>query len=359
MIKIKLQINKILRVILIGLLVVSCNKNDKSYSEKDISFYEKESFRNKKDLTHIKTDENSDSIFQPSYIEIVNNYLILLDRKSKKPFHLVDLITEKYLGSFIKKGQGPNEVHVPWTISKIDNESFLAYDVAGKKILGLHIDSLLNGRKPIFEKKINEKGFCSSIQIVNDDIYYTSDLNSTNRLFKINSLTGKEEAFGTLLKNYKNISDINFGQACRAIMSYNNDNNKFVVAYKLAPFFEIYNLKNNEQKSILTIDNFSPIYREVDSEGYTRFATTKETRLGIINISLSKNYIYLLYSGEKMHDHIMDVGNKIMVFDYGGNPVTFYQLDKNLSSFAVYNDSIIYGIHNDIKAELIKFNINQ
>jgi hypothetical protein len=354
----KKNLNKIVftGVIVAFFNLMACVENDESYSEKEVTFYDDTSFNNKKSLIHEKIDKISDSLFRPSYMEIVNNHLLLLDGNSDRPLHIINIEKEEYIGSFINKGQGPSEIHVPWGISKINDNSFLAYDIAGKKIIGWRIDSLMKGNKPLFEKKINEKGICSSVQIVNDEIYYTSDLKSTNRIFKLDSSTGKEEGFGSLLNNYKNTSDINFSQACKALMSYNND--RFVIAYRLAPFFEIYNPKENSWKSIRTIDDFSPIYREVETDGFTQLATTKETRLGIIDISLTDKYIYLLYSGEKMHDYKMDVAKKVLVLDYEGNPITIFELDKNLSSFAVYNDSIIYGIHNDIKAELIKFNIN-
>ena len=346
-------------IILILIIFCSCTKTDKSYSTKNISSYPEKSFKIKKQLNSETINNIPDSILLPFKMELINNHLLLMDSKGNKFVHLIDIVEEKYLGSFIDKGQGPGEVQVPWNISKIDDNSFLIYDVAGKKILGFNIDSLLlkEERKAIFEKKINEKDICSSVQMVKGNVYYTQDLKANYRLYKLDTLSNKEHGYGKLINNFNNIKDFNFGQACRAVT--NNNKGIFVTAYQLAPFFEIYNSQTNSWKSILSIDEFSPIYREMESEGNMLFGVTKDTKLGFIDISMSEKYIYLLYSGEIMLDRKSDEANKVLVFDYEGNPVAIYKLNNYISAFKVHEDSIIYGLKNNIKVELVKFYINQ
>lgn len=231
----------------------------------------------------------------------------------------------------------------------------MTYDFAGRKVLGFNIDSLVLNKRPLFEKKINEKGICSSVQLVNNTFYYTSDLTSENRIFSLDTLNNKTKGYGSLLLNYNNIEDYNFGQACRAYLSHHN--NKFITAYRLAPFFEIYNSESNKWTSILTVDDFPPAFKESEVEGYKAFVMTKNTKLGFIDISLSNDFIYLLYSGHKMDDN-NNQASTVLVFDYEGNPKEMYELDSYITSFEVFNDSIIYALGIDIKAELLQFKID-
>ncbi len=336
-------------------LFFSCQNLDKTYSNKEILFHGADSFKNVKERNAEKLFSISDSLISPTEIEIVGNHIILLDRKSDRPFHLIDISKEKYVGSYAKRGQGPGELQVPWKISKKNDNEFIAYDVAGKKILGYTIGALTNRKPPFLEKKINEEGICSAVEVIDNNIYYTNDLVTTNRIYKLDTLQNQIKGYGSLLYNSKNVSDFNFGQACRSIMAYNN--NKFVIGYLLAPHFEIYDPQKNEWKSILALDNFPPIFEEIVLGENKRFSTTEETKLGFVDISLTDKYIYLLYSGEKMSDHKNDEGNIILVFDYDGNPITQYKLDNYITIFEVLDDRIVYAIQKDIRSELIKYNL--
>jgi hypothetical protein len=330
--------------------IFSCKEYDQMYSNKDIIFYDDADFKDAKSLKSKNLVSISDSLFSPTETEIIGDYLVLLDRKSKKPFHVVNLLNKEYIGAYGNSGQGPGEVLIPWKISNLNN-TLITYDVGGKKILGFDIDSLINNSSSKFEKKINEKGICSSVALVENDIFYTSELESKSRLTKLDTLNGNISTYGSLLYNSRQVADHNLGQACRSNMSSLKD--KIVISYILAPYLEIYDIKNDTWKHILTMDNFAPIFTEELVGDYKKFKTKKETRLGFLDISMTDKYIYMLYSGEVMHDHKNDVGNTILVFDYQGNPQTQYKLDKFITTFQVYNDNLIYAINKDVRAELL------
>ena len=260
----------------------------------------------------------------------------------------------KYLGNYIKKGKGPGEIVIPWSISKINENSFLIYDVVKRSIIGFHLDSL-NNDNCLFESKFQEKEVCASVHLIKNDIYHTNYLNSNFRIFKSDTINKEEKGFGSLLNNYKNSPDINFAQACRAYLAYGNS--KFISAYHFAPFFEIFNEGNNKWKSIMAIDTNPLIYNDVMVGGNSNFEITEETKIGFIDICTTNNYIYLLYSGENFKNNQIDSANKVLVFDFEGNPKMLYTLDRNISSFEVYNDQFIYGLNLNVEAELLKFHI--
>lgn len=349
-----IKIIKLLFLIVITSLY-SCKENDKIYSNKEIKFYSINDFENIDSLYSQKMNNISDSLVTPVEIEVVGNYLVLLDRKSKRPLHLINHREEKYLGAYGIKGQGPGELAIPWKISDY-KDSLLVYDAAGKKILGFNIDSLMKGRKPFFEKKVNEKGICSAIQFIDDNLYYTDEIESEKRLLKLNMVNNKISGYGSLLNNHQNIEGYNWGQVCRGTMDYKK--NTFAITYLLAPFFEIYNKDDNTWTSIMAIDNFPPIFIEEKMGKYKKFVTTKNTKLGFLDVSMSDNYIYFLYSGQKMeHNNKADEGSIVLVFDYKGNPKKYYNLNEPISELQILNDTIIYGLKNDIRVELLKFKL--
>ncbi len=349
---------RLFRLILLGLLLVSlsfCSRNEKAYSNKNIKYVAKKDFKATKQLKSNKIPFTSDSLALPQGMSIVDNHIILLDNRSTKPIHVIDMTTNTYLGSYGKIGQGPGEIQTPAFMLKKDSNSFIIYDQIAKKLLGYDLQSLLL-EKPIFEKKMKESEHCSSISMVDNNVYYTDFLNPAKRIYKFDTITNNIEGYGTLLNNYKNILDRNFAQACDALIA--SENNNFVTAYRLAPFFEIFNQKNNQWKSILAIDKYGPIYKEITHENNKIFArVNKKTKIGFIDVYTNKNFIYLLYSGNITEPSYYDKGNKIFVFDYDGNPINYYQLDSDISFFEVIDDNTILGLKMDFTAEILKFEL--
>lgn len=347
---------KLIFLIFLHSFYISCNNLDEAYSDKGIKFYKTENFPTINKVASEKLTFFSDSVVLPDVIHVIDDYIIFLDNESNKPLHLFSLKQNKYIGSYGKLGEGPEEFQTPALMTNNDNNSFLIYDQISRKTLGYTITSLLDN-KPFFELKMNQNENCSSVNLIDNNLYYLDFLNPSSRIYKFDTITNKTIGYGSLLKNYRNASDIVFAQACDAKMSYKNKN--FIIAYRFAPFFEIFNTNTNKWKSILTIDNYAPIYEEVSRNSKKIFSLKNgETKLGFLSIDTSSKYIYLLYSGEQKEIGKPYMGNKILVFDYDGNPINYYELDKPISTFKVIEDEIVIGVHIDVDFDFIKFKLN-
>jgi hypothetical protein len=349
---------KPLLLIMCFLAFTSCEKYDKAYSNKDLRFYTKDDFKTTKKITSTKLSLISDSIIFPRGIDIVNNHIIIPDKKSPKPIHAIDLNTYKYIGNYGRKGEGAGEIKSSPLIFNKDNNSFIIYDRQGKKILGYTLQSLLRD-KPMFEKKINETGMCVSMCMMDNNVYYTDFLDPTYRVFKFDTIDNTTKGYGSLLNNSTGVTDMTFAQACNAEIAYRK--NTAIVAYKYAPFFEIINTNTQESSSVLTLDKFPPIYKEVINNGHKIFSVlNNKTKMGFITLDTNDQYIYLLYSGKEFSSKTFyQSGNKILVFDYNGNPVDYYELDTPIFAFKVLNDKTILALTSDVTVDILKFNLDE
>jgi hypothetical protein len=68
----------------------------------------------------------------------------------------------------------------------------------------------------------------------------------------------------------------------------------------------------------------------------------RDTRQGFLDISCDDQYIYLLYSDKTYEDLQTGVfcGNMVTVFDWNGNPLEMYRLNRNVRSLSVEKDTI-------------------
>ncbi|EZH73678.1 hypothetical protein ATO12_17225 [Aquimarina atlantica] len=341
-------------ICLIGLN--SCNVHDEVYSNKNLNFYSKNDFKNLKQIKSKKLPFKYDSIIFPEGMDIVNNHLILLDDKTTYPLQVYNLETYQFIGSYGKKGRGPGEIKHAKQLFSDNDDLFFMYDLELKKILGYSLESLLED-KPMFDRKINESGYCISITMIENNIYYTDFYGNNNSFYKLDTISGSIETFGSLIHNAKGVANKTFSQACAAHIIHGNNN--IITAYKYAPFFEIYNLDTNKITSILTIDKFPPIYDELSNNGHKIFSLINgETRNAFIALDTSENYIYMLFSGNVIStENFYKKGNRILVFDYDGKPISLYNLDTPIYNFKVVNDESIIGLSSDITVDVVKFNL--
>ncbi len=344
-------------LVLIFSCFASCNNTEDSPSKNE-SKYTDTSFKKVEKLTSKKLDSISNHLIYPGQILAHNNHLFIIDRKSKGPIHAIDIQKEQYIGAFGKKGQGPGEISAAWSLSKIDDSSFLLSDVGLKKVMGYKIESLFDKHLPYFEQKINQSSIATYTKLHNNEIFFVDDYNSKNRLFKSKLGDDKSKIIGygdipklTKIDELDNVK----AEAASAYMKYNNG--YFVFAYKLTPRIDIFDYQNNQWKTIISPKEFKPLYKSIKEGDNNFFAITDETLNAYLDIALTDKYIYALFSEEEVLKDVYSHGNTIYVFDYQGNPIKKYLLDKEVSFFDVKQDSTLYGLRVDVLPELLKFNL--
>jgi hypothetical protein len=66
----------------------------------------------------------------------------------------------------------------------------------------------------------------------------------------------------------------------------------------------------------------------------------------------------MLFSGDFIStENFYKKGNRILVFDYDGKPISLYNLDTPIYNFKVVNDESIIGLSSDVTVDVVKFNL--
>ncbi len=275
---------------------------------------------------------------------LLDKYLIISDLDTQKNTHIIDIEEEKYLGQFIDIGSGPNQISRLGALSKIDDTSFLVSDPYEKKYIGFKVDKLLNSSVPYTRGTYEEDGHLNFLDydIKNNKLFYSGLLTQEYRLFEkdINSgaITGHEQLLsspsGTNTIEVKNFLSI--AKVARF-------NSHFAFAYEGVPLVEIFDYKNQKLTSVLIPHSKQPKYFTSVEEGETLLGITRESIYEFLDIRITDKYVYALYRGQEFSNE-EPKKSVLYVLDYKLTPIKKYNLDAEIVSIAIHNDTTMYAI---------------
>jgi len=333
-------------------MLCSCSRESDSIEDEEI-FFVYDDFG-----TEIKLDEPqtllvSDSLFKPTKIHILKNYLFVTERVSQNVMHVIHSETGDYLGMRGNRGAGPNEVLDVWQFLDEGSERLGIFDIEQGKILVYNLDSLVSGNNIpsevyqhqdlIFSKSIDkEQSLIFSIgnpiqQSESEDRFYSLDLKSNSMSLGLDRVPFEDLKIDGLPDEFIHKARYNakLFKLEQRIISY----------YQDLPMFEIYDLETNSKKAFIGPDELN-LSSEFGSLYYYS------------DVFRSDNYIYFLYvTNREFKDYNANV---VLVFDTSGKPVKRYVLEKPIFSFAIYKDDQLYGLSEGsdrYEYEIIKYNL--
>lgn len=293
-------------------LLLACASN---ISEKEVIVT---AFPIKKDVK-TSTIQTAPVILAPDEMFITDDRLWIFQQKKDTVFDVFSLPDCSYLYAIGNKGPGPNDFIFPIgkTIQAEEN-GFTIIDVFLMKTVMLKSDSILQTVKSekIFEQipingftKLNDSLFCAFADCATGT--------SSDYEYRLMRLPDREEIkFGAYPLLYK--TKFEGEERCQIYHKYlaaNPSGSKFAAFYSFFKFFRIYSYKGELEKEFHVK---IPPYQSDNVENWEE----RETYYG--RPVASDNYIYAPCSS-----------NEIQVWDWNGNPIIQYVLDKMFFAFAV------------------------
>ena len=347
---------KILSILLVIAFGYSCSdevRNTKPKEQNPLFSMSRAVSLNKLD-TRINLKEIG--IYNPTKVIKKDSLLIVLDRDglNKISFYKKD---GTQIGKYLPTGLGENNGLYILTMHLDEKDILSAYDFGNNRMVEFDL------------KQLGQAGFGPTFTPVPTDKRHLCAAKSGNTIVSTGMFdkryglleNGKEEFF----LDYPKIPSFRDNKTTEQsilfasnIIKIKPDGTKFVCA--------------NMQSGVIDVCSLIPcntITRITEQNLYSPKATVKSTRrkpvaystdnlLGFLDVEVSDEYIYALYSGRsysKYHDQI-GYGERIVVFDWEGNHVHTYLLGNPFTSISFCKEeNAIYGLTNHPNSVLIKY----
>ncbi|MFD2562115.1 BF3164 family lipoprotein [Aquimarina rubra] len=298
------------------------------------------------DLVSKPFEIGSGKLISPLRIIPVNNYLVIHDLESKKHLHVIDIAQKKYMGSYIDIGSGSNEMSNISVLEESGKDSFIIWDGYNKKYLYSKIEYLLNSATNFVSGTLDEKGyfyFLNYYEEVNK-LWYAGHFNEGYRLYQKDIKSGKVKKYGKLLSAAKGKLNTIEVKNHLSAAKIEKGNNHIVFAYETVPLLEVFDQNTKEFISVFIPHSEPPIYYAVQEQQKVEIGSTNGSLYEFLDVKLTDKYIYAVYRGEEF-TNTDPIKSVVYVFDYNLKPIKLYYLDKEVTSIAVYNDEIMYGLN--------------
>ncbi|MDR1369654.1 MAG: TolB-like 6-bladed beta-propeller domain-containing protein [Dysgonamonadaceae bacterium] len=298
-------------------------------------------------------------LYFPRDIIMIDSLIIVGDINQSELYHryLIRDNSFEILPGFGKQGEGPGEFFMPLSLHyankklSIFNRGLLRYQVLNNHcLMSLTVNSCI-------ETKVIKDAFAFNELIELDDNVFMGTGTFNTGMFAFysnNSILNTDVSYPDDKLNTTNEQK---GMVYQGFLAKQPNGKKVVYAGFYGQILEIFNVENQNIRRIFSDIADFPSYKPgMKSIDYLEANYTDDNKIGYFMTAVTDKSIYALYCGKTHKDDRLDYANIIFVFDWNGNRMKKYLLDKDLSCICVNNDeSKIYGLHTDPEDDLVKF----
>ena len=300
-----------------------------------------------------------DSLGEVEGIICLGRYLILNDRKplgSRGKIQVYDRGNYNLVASIGKEGSGPGEIRSAVALNYIPGDEF-RFSIFDVSLNRLTIYSLIDGMCKV-DKVISFEGAGNYYaHVINDSIIGVLDFLSDGRVSLYNFSGKKKETFGELLPGRKSGVPLDIHKAAMQGKLKVSPNSLYcILNATFSDFIDVYKDKKLEKRFHGPL-KVLPRYKVESLQGFPVMALdTKRAIRGYIDIFVTNDYIYALYSGTPFKRH--SGGKLIHIYSIDGRFVKTYLLDREVFGITLDpNTGEIFGIDRSL-TKIISFKVS-
>ncbi|MDR0954828.1 MAG: TolB-like 6-bladed beta-propeller domain-containing protein [Rikenellaceae bacterium] len=271
-----------------------------------------------------------DSIGNPDFIFSVGDNILLSEPQLPLLLSSYNMERDEYQ-RFLSKGNGSRELLDVIQIGSYTDSTFFVKSTFSNNVLIYANDTHdFLQEAPVVE---------GAVSVVWDNPILIASCTGSSRFVLRDTSDGRSIAFG----NTDPIGDFSAEQVASIMQGLcvgNREEKRFAWASLYGDLFEIYDYSDTSRIRLVTRQQGELPRTEISEQGYP--LTLPETKLGIVSITSNDQYIYALYNENRLVDALTQRDkimfcNKILVYDWDGNPVKALQTDYPIRSIA-WND---------------------
>jgi hypothetical protein len=290
-----------------------------------------------------------DSLASPYLILKVDSFIIVHDVYDMKHFTVFNSNSGKFVNRFGNIGVGPGEILIGNVLSVYQGNLF-SFDIPRSYIFKYDLNAITNDisytPKSIAKFEFVEESHFSRILSLSDSCFIGGGVYKTKFQNVLLNKQGKVIDYGIdIFNSQESFEDIYKFLSNQGILMSHPSEEKFVYSVfnsSNIDFFEIRNGKLNLMKSY-RLNNPKFQNEKFGSDSFS-INYDKSSKLGYLDIATTDNYVYALYTDKQIISNEL-CSNVILVFDWGGNPIVKYILDKDVYYITVdETDKQVYAI---------------
>jgi hypothetical protein len=281
--------------------------------------------------------ETSSTLYCVGGMVLMDSVLVTVDIKADTFFQVFDIPDFRHIGSYIRRGNGPDEeVSIDPFIKPVSENSFLYRNLSSIQMMTFDKGSntLIAIEKIALPDSLMDVWHVIKL----GDTIVGSNYRSTNKEFTGLSIATKQVFdFGS---NYpdvgKKVSDHYKNMLYAKTPIVKPDGSAFAVVYDKFPVMRIYSSKGQLLKEVWYNNHQS--FPDAFVLDHPSEYLLGEVMQNYRKIKASNQLIYALYIGKQEKELLKglnDFSNEIHVWDWNGQPVAKILLDKKIFSFDV------------------------
>lgn len=299
-------------------------------------------FPEKVDLTGNLCNISDESIARIEDIQCNDSCLLVFDYHSGKSFSVFDIDSGKMIARFGTIGQGANEIQLGAYGDLEGNKFYIHYDQTG--YIGRYvIDSLYSNKDfppvCVAKYKIPEAQY-SRIIAMNDSTFLGAGTYNSKYQYLLFDKNNNVIDYAVKIYNAEenNLNEYHKFLSNQGKLRKRPGKNQFVYSINYSSDIDFCEVSDNKIRLIKPLRLKKPEYEPWQDGKYNRMIPLDDNVIGYIDIAPTDKYVYALYTNKKIREN--GVGNElssniILVFDWEGNPIKQYKIDREAFYIAV------------------------
>ncbi|WP_303318478.1 BF3164 family lipoprotein [Flavivirga abyssicola] len=283
------------------------------------------------------------NIANPAKLKIKDSLLYIQDSKSDKFIHVFNLDSNEKIVSIGIKGKGPGEILSPYGSLGIYNNKLWVFGATLNKYLGFNTDSILKKNyKPIqSELFFTSKSFFYEVGWLSNNVIVGLNFSEEEKRLTFYDINKKTEIHSGSIppKLSQEIPTSIHKQSLMGTLKIKPDRSKIVIGSLYSDLIEIFDESGNDIIKTKTELDFLPKYELSDNNGHIVMGQGGDTRFGYIDVSVTNENIYALFSGNTRNDSSFAYGKLIHVFNWEGELIDVMELENDSISIEINSDN--------------------
>jgi hypothetical protein len=279
-----------------------------------------------------------DELAMPTQIAVVNDRIALVDGFAERPIHVLAASGE-YVAGLGRLGEGPGEFEGPRTLeASSDGEGFWVFDAALSRLTLVEPDRWdaipASARVTL---SIHGPALVTGLVRTAEDGFLAAGFFGEGRLGHYGADGRYEGASGPIPTSEIDAPPEVLQHAYRGTLKADPAGERLVFANRHAGFLEVYSAAGESLRRIDGPFDFDPVFEVRVGERGPSMASGDRLRFGYVDVAVTDERIYALFSGRTRAGHRGDAlyGRSVHVFDWEGRLHTVLNLDTDAMAIAV------------------------